>query len=145
MRMQDRGEYAAEPVYGKVLAGLHLVSRYTAIPLLDALLTWRKESLNVAARAPAEIIVLRKRVRVPCRHMMSQLYTLHGLLGFMLCTLEEPHACMRRALPAEVLPTSDAGCWMHPSLACIRWACSWRWRRCSWKPRCSWWARAAAR
>ncbi len=60
--MQDRGEVAPDPVYGKVLAGLHLVSRYAAIPLLDSLLTWRKESLKAAARAP-ELVVLRKRVR----------------------------------------------------------------------------------
>lgn len=52
---------APDPVYGKVLAGLHLVSRYAAIPLLDALLTWRKESLKAAAKA-SELFVLRKRV-----------------------------------------------------------------------------------
>ncbi|EIE19264.1 hypothetical protein COCSUDRAFT_48883 [Coccomyxa subellipsoidea C-169] len=61
--MQDRGEVAPDPVYGKVLAGLHLVSRYAAIPLLDSLLTWRKESLKAAARAP-ELVVLRKRLAV---------------------------------------------------------------------------------
>lgn len=60
---QDRGEVAPDPVYGKVLAGLHLVSRYAPIPLLDALLAWRKESLKAAARASADLIVLRKRVR----------------------------------------------------------------------------------
>ncbi|CAL8468215.1 g7754 [Coccomyxa elongata] len=60
---QDRGEAPPDPVYGKVLAGLHLVSSYAAIPLLDALLTWRKESLKAAARAP-ELVVLRKRLAV---------------------------------------------------------------------------------
>lgn len=59
--LQDRGEAPPDPVYGKVLAALHLVSCYAAIPLLDALLTWRKESLKAAARAP-ELVVLRKRV-----------------------------------------------------------------------------------
>ena len=76
--MQDRGEVATDPVYGKVLAGLHLVSRYAAIPLLDALLTWRKESLKAAARAP-ELVVLRKRVStVLCFRMLPAIGHANG-------------------------------------------------------------------
>ena len=128
-RMQDRGEYAAEPVYGKVLAGLHLVSRYAAMPLLDALLTWRKESLNVAARAPAEIIVLRKRVRragaLAAACCSNAGGPVHGSTGWRQ---------MRAISDTSVFEGACMGC-----------ACSWRWRRCSWKPRCSWWVPTAAR
>ena len=62
---------SAEPRYGRVLAGLHLVSQHAAPPLLEALLTWRKESLNVAARAPGEVYVLRKRVRGLSHHVID--------------------------------------------------------------------------
>ncbi|KAK9829934.1 hypothetical protein WJX72_008722 [[Myrmecia] bisecta] len=61
---QDRGEAGGEPVYEKVLAGLHLVACQAATPLLDALLNWRKESLAQAARAGLEAMVLRKRLAV---------------------------------------------------------------------------------
>lgn len=60
---QDRGEAPAEPLYERVLDGLHLVARHAATGLLDALLQWRKENLNLAARAGAELVILRKRAR----------------------------------------------------------------------------------
>lgn len=49
-------------MYDKVLNGLHLVARHAAMPLLDALLAWRKDAESQASRAPVEIVVLRKKV-----------------------------------------------------------------------------------
>lgn len=64
---QDRGESLQDPVYDKVLNGLHLVARHAAMPLLDALLAWRKDAESQASRAPVELVVLRKKVcRLTC-------------------------------------------------------------------------------
>ncbi|KAK9839278.1 hypothetical protein WJX81_005497 [Elliptochloris bilobata] len=64
----DRGEVPVEPLasalYDRVLDGLHLVARHAATGLLDALLQWRKENLNLAARSGAEPVILRKRLAV---------------------------------------------------------------------------------
>ena len=63
---QDRGEAAVDAaagaLYERVLDGLRLVARHAATGLLDALLQWRKENLNLAARSGAELLILRKRV-----------------------------------------------------------------------------------
>lgn len=50
-------------MYDKVLNGLHLVARHAAMPLLDALLAWRKDAESQASRAAIEIVVLRKKVQ----------------------------------------------------------------------------------
>jgi len=52
-------------VYDCVLEGLNLVAKQAALPLLDHLLTWRREALVRATRAGGEVMVLRKRVRLP--------------------------------------------------------------------------------
>lgn len=59
---QDRGESPFDPVYDKVLSGLNLVARHAAMPLLDALLAWRKDAESMAQRAGMELVVLRKKV-----------------------------------------------------------------------------------
>ena len=61
--LQDRGESPHDPVYDKVLNGLKLVARHAAMPLLDALLAWRKDAESQASRAAIEIVVLRKKVQ----------------------------------------------------------------------------------
>ena len=61
-RWQDRGESPFDPVYDKVLNGLNLVARHAAMPLLDALLAWRKDAESMAQRAGMELVVLRKKV-----------------------------------------------------------------------------------
>ena len=61
-RLQDRGESPHDPVYEKVLYGLNLVARHAAMPLLDALLAWRKDAESQASRAASELVVLRKKV-----------------------------------------------------------------------------------
>lgn len=50
-------------MYDKVLNGLDLVARHAAMPLLDALLAWRKDAESQASRAAVEIVVLRKKVQ----------------------------------------------------------------------------------
>ena len=52
-------------MYDRVLEGLHLVARHAASYLLDQVLSWRRDSLNVAARLSPEVLVLRKRVSTP--------------------------------------------------------------------------------
>ena len=59
---QDRGESSYDPVYEKVLGGLSLVARHAAMPLLDALLAWRKDAESQAQHAGSELVVLRKKV-----------------------------------------------------------------------------------
>lgn len=63
--MQDRGEPPGDDAdaYPQVLAGLKLAARHAAEPLLDSLLTWRREALAQAAKAKPEVMILRKRVR----------------------------------------------------------------------------------
>ena len=60
--LQDRGDSPYDPVYEKVLTGLNLVARHAAMPLLDALLAWRKDAESQAQRAGVELVVLRKKV-----------------------------------------------------------------------------------
>lgn len=62
MCLQDRGDSTYDPVYDKVLNGLNLVARHAATPLLDALLSWRKDAESQAQRAGPELVVLRKKV-----------------------------------------------------------------------------------
>jgi hypothetical protein len=62
---QDRGEASHDPAYERVLAGLALVASHSAQALQDALLSWRRDALNQAARAPGELLILRKRVIPP--------------------------------------------------------------------------------
>lgn len=61
---QDRGESSYDPVYEKVLGGLSLVARHAAMPLLDALLAWRKDAESQAQHAGSELVVLRKKLAV---------------------------------------------------------------------------------
>jgi len=57
-----------------VLNGLNLVAQHAAMPLLDALLAWRKDAESQAQRLGGELVVLRKKVhlcskttcRIPC-------------------------------------------------------------------------------
>lgn len=62
--MQDRGEPPGDDAdaYPQVLAGLKLAARHAAEPLLDSLLTWRRDALAQAAKAKPEVMILRKRV-----------------------------------------------------------------------------------
>ena len=61
--MQDRGEAPADLGYGRVLAGLQLISTLAAAQLFDALLTWRKASLKLTSTQQSDqITILRKRV-----------------------------------------------------------------------------------
>ena len=64
--LQDRGDGPYDPVYEKVLTGLNLVARHAAMPLLDALLAWRKDAESQAQRAGVELVVLRKKVHSVC-------------------------------------------------------------------------------
>lgn len=65
--LQDRGDSVHDPVYDKVLSGLNLVACHAATPLLDALLSWRKDAEAQAQRAGSELVVLRKKVK----HLMK--------------------------------------------------------------------------
>jgi hypothetical protein len=60
--MQDRGEGPPDPAYERVLVGLALVATHSAPALQDALVGWRREALNQAARAPVELLKFRKQV-----------------------------------------------------------------------------------
>ncbi len=61
--LQDRGEAPAGLGYGRVLAGLQLISTLAAAQLFDALLTWRKASLKLTSTQQSDqITILRKRV-----------------------------------------------------------------------------------
>ena len=64
--LQDRGDSPYDPVYEKVLTGLNLVARHAAMPLLDALLAWRKDAESQAQRSGVELVVLRKKVHSAC-------------------------------------------------------------------------------
>ena len=59
---QDRGESSYDAVYEKVLSGLSLVARHAAMPLLDALLGWRKDAESQAQHGGSDVMVLRKKV-----------------------------------------------------------------------------------
>ena len=63
---QDRGEPPGDDAdaYTQVLAGLKLAARHAAEPLLDSLLTWRREALALAAKPKPEVMILRKRVHI---------------------------------------------------------------------------------
>ncbi|KAL3146696.1 hypothetical protein ABBQ32_000920 [Trebouxia sp. C0010 RCD-2024] len=61
---QDRGDTPQDPVYEKVLKGLKLVARHAAMPLLDALLAWRKDAESQASRSAPESVLLRKKLAV---------------------------------------------------------------------------------
>ena len=63
---QDRGEPPGDDAeaYTQVLAGLKLAARHAAEPLLDSLLTWRREALALAAKPKPEVMILRKRVHM---------------------------------------------------------------------------------
>ena len=61
--VQDRGEAPADLDYGRVLAGLQLISTLAAAQLFDALLTWRKASLKLTSTEQSDqLTILRKRV-----------------------------------------------------------------------------------
>ncbi len=139
--MQDRGEAPPDPVYGKVLAGLHLVSCYAAIPLLDALLTWRKESLKAAARAP-ELVVLRKRVSPPPQLLLEVVPLDRAVQKFA----SHMQFCCHNA---QVLPGTPSHHWtatMQKHLRRLRLNVgSLLWRQSSLKPLCSLWRQKAAR
>ena len=70
LRVQDRGDPPGNDVdtYPQVLAGLKLAARHAAEPLLDSLLTWRKEALAQAAKPKPEVVILRKRVQTLAIH-----------------------------------------------------------------------------
>lgn len=68
---QDRGDTPQDPVYEKVLKGLKLVARHAAMPLLDALLAWRKDAESQASRSAPESVLLRKKVKHSSMHVMT--------------------------------------------------------------------------
>ena len=68
---QDRGDTPQDPVYEKVLKGLNLVARHAAMPLLDALLAWRKDAESQASRSAPESVVIRKKVMRSSVHVMT--------------------------------------------------------------------------
>ena len=83
---QDRGEGPHDPVYEKVMKGLNLVARHAAMPLLDALLAWRKDVESQASRAGVESVVLRKKVMSSSVHMVYDLLSSSCVLNYVpLC------------------------------------------------------------
>ncbi|KAL0053523.1 hypothetical protein WJX82_006983 [Trebouxia sp. C0006] len=73
----DRGESPYDPVYEKVLNGLNLVAQHAAMPLLDALLAWRKDAESQAQRLGGELVVLRKKLAVEAVFLEAS----HQLVG----------------------------------------------------------------
>lgn len=45
---------------------MNLVARHAAMPLLDALLAWRKDAESQAQRSGVELVILRKKVHSAC-------------------------------------------------------------------------------
>lgn len=90
---QDRGEGPHDPLYEKVLKGLNLVARHAAMPLLDALLAWRKDAESQASRAAVESVVLRKKVMCSSVHMVCDLLSSSCVLNDLSLCLTT-YACL---------------------------------------------------
>ena len=111
---QDRGESSYDPVYEKVLGGLSLVARHAAMPLLDALLAWRKDAESQAQHAGSELVVLRKKV--------TRVFPIVSLLIDAVSPCK--HVCMMHEDQHR-----------KTNITC---ACSWQWRPCFLKLQISW-------